>query len=686
MTLCSGRCTDIQTDAANCGGCGVACGGRCTAGQCAGAAPHWTIFVYANADNNLSVSLYRDILEILRATLDSNVRVVVYADWNSGERHPVIAPYIGTWNTIMPTALALQQGGSWPTGSQLIEISGRGNVQLIRSDPERDFDDLSVLSNAVSTVFARYPTDRRGVIFWDHGASWDGGFGGDEQNGTRSNPTGIGVSTLAAALRIGLSNAGITSPRPLELVAFDTCLMGVAEVVAPFNSLATVFIGEAEVDFNAGWDYTGALSWLSANPSASAQEFAREEVRLWRAHHTTMPHGTQSDLLFRSKIALDLTRWGAFQGAMRSFSTAITSGGAMSPEAIAREAYRAVPVYGNDSGGEAATRSPRGYRDLSQFLRSVAASPSASAPLRSAASTANTALGSMTIALDQGSYRESPSIQGGLQVALPLPIVYADPSFPMFYRVAAADWMVATRWDDVLGAMMVQGNQPVISQTLFNGDNPTPSRRPRVQFSASGAVVEMELRLANQDSGGRLITYGPIAQRLVDGGTAYTIEWDGLVRAIPTAAGGRQPITANWYLRTYNPTTGAVSGLMAALGECRGPSGASICSLVFRADTGSVDVVVTWSLETRPKSVSYVNYVTDRPGSTFTPLLFAESSQGIRLQAFQGSPVTLPSSGMTVSLAAAGAGRYELSTIVTDVYGRSSRSRGYVAASAQFAF
>jgi hypothetical protein len=33
-TACQGACADLGTDEANCGGCGVACGGTCTAGRC----------------------------------------------------------------------------------------------------------------------------------------------------------------------------------------------------------------------------------------------------------------------------------------------------------------------------------------------------------------------------------------------------------------------------------------------------------------------------------------------------------------------------------------------------------------------------------------------------------------------------------------------------------------------------
>ena len=33
-TACQGACADLETDEANCGGCGVACGGTCTAGRC----------------------------------------------------------------------------------------------------------------------------------------------------------------------------------------------------------------------------------------------------------------------------------------------------------------------------------------------------------------------------------------------------------------------------------------------------------------------------------------------------------------------------------------------------------------------------------------------------------------------------------------------------------------------------
>jgi hypothetical protein len=34
QTMCAGMCVDIGSDSANCGGCGVACGGTCTAGRC----------------------------------------------------------------------------------------------------------------------------------------------------------------------------------------------------------------------------------------------------------------------------------------------------------------------------------------------------------------------------------------------------------------------------------------------------------------------------------------------------------------------------------------------------------------------------------------------------------------------------------------------------------------------------
>lgn len=676
---CGGRCVDVSSDVANCGGCGVTCTTRCTLGRCA--PPTWTVFVYANADHNLSPSLVTDLEEMSRATLGANVNVVVMADWDS---MMTLGSSASTWARIAP--LAAQTGGTrFPNGTQWFHVIGSGRpLELVRSAAEQDVDDPSVMAEAIRTAFTLYPADRYGVVFWDHGGSWTGGFGGDSQNRTRSAASSIGAPAIATAIRSGLSRAGVTRTPPLEFIAFDACLMGAVEVVSPLSTVAKVFLGEAELDFAAGWDYAGALTWLGSNPGATAQEFGREEVRLWGLHHRTL----QTDVLFRSKIALDLTRWSRFEGAIRSFADTLLAGGMMSAEAFAREAYLTIPTYGSSSDGAGTRRPTDGYRDAAQFLTSISLSAFAAPPLRTAASTAASALRDITLATSQGSFRGTMYGQGGLQFSMPLPI-NVTPAYRSDYQLKAADWAIATRWTEVFSATVPSGPWPVITHSILNGTDPTASRLPQVLFSAAGTVVEAEVRitqadLAYTDSGGRWINYGPLLQSTLQPGVGYSAIWDGRIRALPTPSGGVQSITTDWYIRAFEPGSGRVLGMMATPGVCGLGTTLISCDLVFRTDTGAVDVVVFWTAGGNPSAFSFAELAAPSI-ATFTPYVRTESNTSVPLPSIRGTTIVL-TPGLTVRLAAVNSGLYEMQTHVTDVYGRETSTQDFVSTRAPFAF
>jgi hypothetical protein len=675
---CAGRCVDLSSDVANCGACGAACSTRCTAGRCA--PPTWTVFVYGNADHDLSPSLVTDLEEMSRASLGASVNVVVMADWDSMMS---IGARATTWSRIMP--LAAQTGGArYPVGTQWFHVAGSGRpLELIRTAVEQDLDDPSVMAEAIRTAFTAYPADRYGVVFWDHGGSWDGGFGGDSQNRARTAASSIGASAIASAIRSGMSRAGVTRAPLLEFVAFDACLMGAVEVVSPLSTVAKVFLGEAELDFAAGWDYAGALSWLGSNPGATAQSFGREEIRLWDLHHRSL----QTDVLFRSKIALDLTRWSRFEASIRSFSDTLLAGGMMSAEALAREAYLTMPTYGSDSAGAGSRRPISGYRDAAQFLAGVTRSSFAAPPLRVAAAAAASALSDMTLATSQGSSRGAMYGQGGLQISMPLPI-FVDAAYRNEYQLKAADWAIATRWSEVFSATAPSGARPVITHSILNGTAPTATRLPQVQFSATGPVVEAEVRIVQSDpsfagTGGRWINYGPLLQSTILSGGGYTATWNGRIRALPTPTGGVQAITTDWYIRAFEPGSGSVTGMMATPGICTEGTFIMSCDLVFRADTGAIDVIVFWTTANSPSAFSYAQFAASSSVS-FTPYQRAESTAGLPLAPVLGTRILL-TPGIAVRFAAVNSGLYELQTHVTDVYGRITSTQDYVQASAPFA-
>lgn len=418
-------------------------------------------------------------------------------------------------------------------------------------------------------------------------------------------------------------------------------------------------------------------------PVPPVRDFAREEMRLWDLHHRSL----QTDILFRSKIAVDLAGWRRFEGAVRSFTDTLLAGGMMSAEGLAREAYLSMPTYGGGDGGDAALRRNFvGYRDAAQFFSRIARSSYAAPPLRAAASAVISTLNSATLASSQGSSRGAMFGQGGLQISLPLPILY-DTSYYNMYRSRAADWAIATRWAEVFSATAPSGPWPTISRSLINGTDPTAARLPRVQFSAAGSIVEAEVRVAQSDpsfvgTGGRWLNYGPLLQGPLEPGVTYSATWNGRIRALPTPSGGVQAITTDWYIRAFAPGSAVVSGMMATPGVCEDDYGLIACDLVFQADTGSVDVVVLWYDGEWPSAIAYSELA--RTGrANFTPFVRAESNASRRLDSVRGTTITLVP-GLAVRFAAVNSGLYEMQTHVTDVYGRLSVVRDYVHASAPF--
>jgi len=616
------------------------------------------------------------------SSLRGVVQLVVMSDWNGGAAlvpEGTSSEALRRWNTFMPAG-TLGPGNTWPTGILWLRVPGdRQPIELLRRDVERNLDEPEVLANAVHEALTRFPADRYGVILWDHGGGWQGGFGGDGNDGT-SQPQWMTADAVAQALRQGARRAGLSTVRPFEFVAFDTCLMAGAEVIHSFRDVAQVYLAEAELDFGNGWDYVPTLTWLANHPGASVRDFAREELRTWSLHHRG---ATQSDALFRSKIAFDLTRLEAFEGAVRSFANTLLSGGMMDSAALARAFYTARPTYGvtdaADNMGDFRT-----LRDLGQILRTIEASPLAATALRNAARQASEALAQSIVASDAGLWR---SMYG--QVGLH---VYASPGSEentvfAHYRTLASGWANATRWTEVLTATR-PGSAPVpmITQTLYNGTNPSGDRLPRVEFSASGAVVEAEVRIARRDinfagPSRRWFSYGPLLHGLIEPGRSYTATWNGRVTSL-TDGMTTQPVTVEWYLKAFDPTTHSVVGMLAIPGTCLfAPRDTRECDLVFRSDTLAIDTVVQWfgtGDRRRARVQSFAEFVRWFPQTQFAPRLRLENDEARFFGWLNGVGYPLASSSFRVTTAPAPTGYYEMEVLVTDVYGRVSSRAEYV--------
>lgn len=688
--FCAGRCVNTATDAANCGGCGVACvtGQRCSSGRCESSTPRWTIFVYGHGDHNLSSSLFFDLAEMSEANLGSSISVIVYADWNAARTHfdyqgdprwSEVAPLpLGNprWSEVMPVPLGTD--GRFPLGTHLLRMNGGfRQATLLSSEPESNLDDPSVLTEAVRNAFTRFPADRYGVILWDHGGSWQSGFGGDSQNETMDG-TGMSSAAVASALRSGIRLAGITSPRPLEFVAFDTCLMGAAEVAYPFRDLAQVYIGEAELDFGAGWDYRAAFNLLASNPGQSAQQFARSEMATWATHHAGSVGS--ADALIRSRVALDLTRMDSFATSARSFVTSLLDDPMMASPSIARAAMRSTPVYhpalmprvGDDA-----------YRDLGQFLDTVQTLP-LSGTTRSAAQALSTSLNSLIISRSQGSLRDA-AMQRGLQVALPEWVMFSN-SLEGTYRVSASDWAVATRWSELVSGLRPGPvPAPSISATWGNTMGAGNSNRPSVLFYGFGELNRAQVRLfrldpAAPDPGFPWQETGVLFAGNVEQTQGYRYVWDGMRTELPDG----QPLVRLPFVNTSTVGMSANFQLEAAVGVCV-PQGRPLysCALVWDPASLTSVTAIDMSEPTAP-SIRALSRITRSGLTAFAPTYLYESYDH-RVAIRYGNAFLLPSDGrLVLRRSRAPAGSYEFSVQIRDVYGRDTANYQIVTTAAPY--
>lgn len=604
----------------------------------------WTVFIYGHADHSLTGALAADLAEMNAARLSPAVNVIMLADWNSRVRAP-------------------SGNGNYPNGAFWYRIRGGGQAaETFAAEPELDFDDPNVLASAIRAAFKAYPAQRYGVILWDHGGGWRGGFGGDTQSGTRKSQP-MRVDVTAAAVRSGLAAAGLTGTRRLDFLAFDTCLLGTAEVALEFQDVAQIFIGNAEIDYGAGFDYDGTLTWLAANPAASAHDFARAEAMHWDAEHRDE---SVNDRLFRSHIALDSEKLAAFGAEVGKLASAA---GGQAP-AVARAFFETVPSYVKDVSDVSGVGLPPS-RDLGAILERLRAIPG----LADAAGRVIAAANAAKVAGATGELRAG---QLGLGV-FAAPIVGLDARLFPIYRSLAATWERASGWGGMLTTLAGQAPRqaPAVTTRLVLPAAPTQADPPRIEFEAGegGAVAQLWLGELDPANNNRLFIHGVLGAALIGQGT-QSARWLG--RKTTIDADRPLPVTVlPWQLVVRgNTLTTELRKLPGILVNGNDSADASL----LIDDDGTVSAV---ELQTPDGTAVLPMAIAGEAlgtGTVFAPTVLVYDDSKSRF-AFETSSLGVPlmkGSTVRVKEEVAGAGGYALFLEVGDVWGnRTTVPRGF---------
>lgn len=597
----------------------------------------WTIVVYGHADHNLSNSLYRDMLEMAAARLDGVVQLVVLADWDSSQ---VVAES-------EPAAL-------FPEGLQLFRIAGGGAPpELVAQAPEANLDNPLEVAEIVRAVFSALPSERRGLVLWDHGGSWFAGFGGDGQDGTAVSVSPMSAEVVADAVRSGIAAAGITEPKPLDFIAFDTCLMAGAEVAFPFVDLTDTYIAAAEIDYGPGWNYEATLTHFAANPAAPMAELAAAEVAHWDAHHA---NNSPNDALLRSHAALDLTKMDAFAAAAKGLSMALEGSESFDFNELARSAFFAVSPYSSELGGGA--QAP-GLRDAGQVLSALGLAET-DPVVAQAAQNAREALDQMVLASSQGSLRVGSQIGFHIEQTLGNDLT---PDLLGSYRDRASQWVGASRWDRVLelASAAADTTPPVFTRLVTNAEAASRAAPPVLQFTsddltaAKGAVY-----VGVEAPTNGIVSLGVVGAGLIEPGTLNEFPWNGTVVGF---ADGQIGMVDVW----LDVPSGAqpILGITGVIDNGTGQP--YWADLLFGAGDAVASLVVV-ATGSQPATLSTYELSLALPGATFTPVYW-EYGDAPEPTAVAGSPLSVPPEGFELFSLYLNPGNYYLLTSVTDIWG-----------------
>jgi len=214
----------------------------------------WTIMVYMDGDNDLSPATEYDLYEMLSSGgSNSNVNIVALVDQN---------PAYTTF------------GGGNKHG---IYYVGRTKFFLVQDMPELDTGEgMGTLNTAdffMNFVNSNFNADHYMFIFWNHGS-------GVDRSIIDSDPTfpprGIGLDTTQTSGDPTLTEADqkaiIQSFKTnyngnvnIDIVGYDACLMGMAEIMYQMRDIADYFIASEDNVPGAGYDY-GFISQIRNNP------------------------------------------------------------------------------------------------------------------------------------------------------------------------------------------------------------------------------------------------------------------------------------------------------------------------------------------------------------------------------------------------------------------------------------
>ena len=244
----------------------------------------WTIMTFINGKNNLEHAGLFNVNQMEVIGSDKNMNIVVEIGRMSGQAGDV------------------DLDGDW-TGSRRLYIKKDKDREkmtspVIMETKNVDMGDYKRIVDFVKWTKANYPAKKYMLVIWNHGSGWfdppkekkiaDKGISHDDETGNYVRTIEIGKI---------LEEAG-----KVDILAFDACLMQMAEVAYEVKDYADIIIGaEATVPVY-GYPYHRFLGALKKMPGASAEDFSSLIVESFEWFYTVIGESAVLSAIKASKL------------------------------------------------------------------------------------------------------------------------------------------------------------------------------------------------------------------------------------------------------------------------------------------------------------------------------------------------------------------------------------------------
>ncbi|MCL5036772.1 MAG: clostripain-related cysteine peptidase [Chloroflexi bacterium] len=397
----------------------------------------WTVLFYMDGNNNLQGLATATFRQLERVGSNENMNVVAELSRPKKEYDILSADWSGTKRYYVeknPKPLDPNQ--------EMLHWMIPPFTQNIYSRPVQDLGDVDMGSHKTLDDFLKwgiknYPAENYMVVMMDHGAGYLGSMQDEKTGNIITNER----------LKEVLDNAAKTAGKEVDIVAFDACLMGQAEVGQTLKDSAGIMIGSEENEAGAATPYAPILKDLKEGTEGDKNLDPRDLAKLY-VYETAVQQG--AEVYTPTQSAVDLKKMPALGKATDELAKALIN--TKTDIKHIRETIKKTQHYCN-----AVDYKPYiDYRDMGDFVTKLKNNPEVKDPeIKKACDNVMAALKEAVIVEQHVGSKVKDS--HGLSVYLPdnyghdrAPVAFPPPTYSKTHRYEKTAMSHETNWDEML--------------------------------------------------------------------------------------------------------------------------------------------------------------------------------------------------------------------------------------------